>query len=185
MPRISRRSSSRALRSGVVLLLLVGCDVIGGAYDCGYQAGYGTADAILDDVARREASRDAWEAACADHAPLDATTQQQGDDACDERGGFGSRLTACEDPGDNRDTLPNGCSPFEETGFGNDGFGCPDGVSGLCLCCDRDRQECDLAGDFCVSDTSCCSGFCVLEDVADAGTSTDAGPAPAPRGACQ
>ncbi|MDP2340353.1 MAG: hypothetical protein Q8O67_05305 [Deltaproteobacteria bacterium] len=166
-------------------MLLMGCDVIGGAYECGYDAGYGTADAILDESARRGESIANWETACANHAALDATTQQDGDDACQEAHGFDSRLTACDDPGEPRDVLPSECEPFGDAGLGSDGTSCPAGVDGRCLCCSRDREACGLGGDFCTDDDSCCSGRCILEAFVDAGTAVDAGPAPPPRGACE
>ncbi len=115
----------------VVGLALCSCEPLGQAYGCGYDLGYGAADCFLDDVETRNASQDAWAAACSAHEPLTEEQQAAGDEVCRDKSSL-SRVTACNDPGSNRSTLPTDCDSFGDDGT----FGCPAGVSGECLCCE-------------------------------------------------
>lgn len=150
MPR-----TDRVARVVVAAVAFCACEPIGEAYGCGYDAGYAAMDCVLDDAAAREASQSAWESSCTAHEPLSADQQSAGDEVC-RRDGGSARVVACDDPGDNRATLPDGC-----TSFGDDGtFGCPADVSGECLCCDEVLVSCTVGGDFCNEDADCCGGVC-------------------------
>jgi hypothetical protein len=149
----------------VAVAALCGCDLVVQAYGCGHDAGYGAMDCLLDDVEQRRASQAAWESSCASHDAVAADAQAAGDETCRGQGGP-SRLVACDDPGPNRGTLPDGCSSFGDDGT----FGCPADVSGECLCCDRALASCALGGDFCSRDEACCSGVCELADGGARGT---------------
>lgn len=188
-------------------LLFMGCDMIGQAFELGYDSGYGFVDFVYGCAAsceqqrlEREAKEAVWNDACnlpvreafADQASLDEANR-----ACTDQYGFSSSIRLCEDLGQEVDFEPPGCAPYDRPPFGvpvEGNYACPGSAAGaeLCLCCDDGAGAgCVLAGGFCRDGSACCSGICDL-DTSDAGVLLgpdggvfDAGFVPPPDGTCR
>lgn len=188
-------------------LLFVGCDLIGQAYEMGFEGGYGFVDFVYGCAAsceqerlEREQKEAVWNDACdlpvreafADQASLDAANA-----ACTDQYGFDSSIRLCEDLGQELDFEPPGCDPYDRPAFGvpvEGNYACPASASGaaMCLCCDGANIDCNLSGGFCRDNSRCCSGICDLPPPTDAGVILDAdggvvdgGFVPPPDGTCR
>ncbi len=188
-------------------ILFIGCDMLGDAYQCGYDGGYGFVDFVYGCAAsceqqrlEREEKEAVWNDACdlsvqaafATQAALDEANQ-----ACEDQYGFDSSIRLCEDLGQEIDFEPPGCSPYDRPALGvpvEGNYACPAGASGasLCLCCDGGGVSCSLAGGTCWDNSRCCSGVCDRPPPVDAGVLLDAdggvidgGVLPQPNGTCR
>ncbi|MCC7074329.1 MAG: hypothetical protein IT383_23690 [Deltaproteobacteria bacterium] len=204
----AKRPVRRVLSVLSPAILFIGCDMIGNAYQCGYDGGYGFVDFVYGCAAsceqqrlEREQKEAVWNDACDLSVQAAFATQAALDEAnraCEDQYGFGSAIRLCEDLGQEIDFEPSGCRPYDEPLLGvpvEGNYACPAGAAGaeLCLCCDEGGgADCALAGGTCWDNSRCCSGSCDLPPQSDAGVILDAdggvidgGVLPAPRGSCR
>jgi len=162
----------------LVVVAIGACDLLGNAYNCGYQAGYGVVDATLNAGEELAEEEKAWDDACSPPEHVDRATQTSGDNTCLDQYTVETSFLVCRDPGEKARSSTarpgSGCREFNkgtDPVFDKSDFTCPAGVpdATVCLCCQSlPENSCALAGDSCSDSSACCSGSCATE-------TTDAG----------